>query len=188
MQREPGYLSFMAPPGKPHEACIRETFSGLPEDQLRYLIQETMSEDNVVVARIGGDLYDGVAVGLRSLRNRYPIFIVSNCQSGYIETFLQFSGLGDLFVDFECWGNTRKPKSHNLSEIMLRNSLSNSVLVGDAEGDRVAARACGALFYFAEYGFGEVAEYDFSFSRFEQLVRRLSAGDQHHTPVPSEES
>ena len=70
--------------GKPHETCIRETFAGLPEDQVQYLIQETMLEDNAVVATIGGDLYDGVVVGLRAMRKRYPLFIVSNCQSGYI--------------------------------------------------------------------------------------------------------
>ena len=160
--------------GKPHEMCIRETFAGLPEDQVQYLIQETMLEDNVVVATIGGDLYDGVVVGLRAMRKRYPLFIVSNCQSGYIETFLQFSGLGDLFVDFECWGNTGKPKSENLAAVISRNRVKNTAFVGDTEGDRLAARACGTAFYFAEYGFGEVAEHDFSFSKFEQLVQRLS--------------
>lgn len=159
--------------GKPHETCIRETFAGLPETSILYLVQETMLEDNVVVEKLGGDLYDGVLVGLHELRKRYPLFIVSNCQSGYIETFLRFSGLADVFVDFECWGNTGKPKSHNLAQVLSRNQLTNPVFVGDAEGDRVAARDCRTLFYFAEYGFGQVAEHDFSFSRFEQLVQRL---------------
>jgi phosphoglycolate phosphatase len=160
--------------GKPHEICIRETFAGLPESQVLYLIRETMLEDIAVVASIGGDLYDGVGAGLRILREQYPLFIVSNCQAGYIETFITFAGFVDMFVDFECWGHTGQSKSHNLADLISRNKLTNSVFVGDAEGDHLAARACGIPFYFAEYGFGEVAEYDFRFSRFGQLVDKLA--------------
>jgi phosphoglycolate phosphatase len=164
--------------GKPHETCIRETFAGLPETEILYLIQETMLEDNRVVATSGGELYAGVAEGLARLRRRYPLFIVSNCQSGYIEAFLDFSGLRASFVDFECWGNTVKPKAHNLGLVIARNRLTSPILVGDAEGDLLAARACGIPFYFAEYGFGQVPSHDFSFSRFEELVGRLTTGDR----------
>jgi hypothetical protein len=48
----------------------------------------------------GGLLYPGVREGLAQLKEKYPLFIVSNCQSGYIETFIlgrsgtgQFPGL-----------------------------------------------------------------------------------------------
>jgi phosphoglycolate phosphatase len=160
--------------GMPHEICIRETFVGLSESQILHLIRETMPEDNTVVASIGGELYDGVGAGLRLLRKQYPLFIVSNCQAGYIDTFIEVTGFVDMFVDFECWGHTGRSKSHNLAEVIFRNKLANSVFVGDTEGDRLAARACGIPFYFAEYGFGEVAECDFRFSRFGQLIEKLT--------------
>jgi phosphoglycolate phosphatase len=159
--------------GKPHEICIRETFAGLSEGALLHLIRETMLEENRVVATRGGILYDGVADGLRALRERYPLFLVSNCQAGYIEAFLEQSALDALFSDFECWGNTGKSKAHNLGAVITRNRLKRPILVGDTEGDFLAARAFAIPFYFAAYGFGEVTEYDFGFSRFEQLVEQL---------------
>ncbi len=159
--------------GKPHDICIRETFLGLNEDDIKYLIQETMIEDNAAVAELGGNLYAGVVDVLNRLQKEFPLFIVSNCQSGYIETFLKLSGLAHLFQDFECWGNTRKSKSENLAAVISRNSLKNSVYIGDAEGDRVAARSCKIPFYFASYGFGTVKDYDLVISSFPELADHL---------------
>ncbi len=159
--------------GKPHEVCIRETFAGLTEHQLQLLITDTMEEDNIVVDKLGGVIYDGVESGLNALAQRFPLFIVSSCQSGYIETFLRLSGFGHLFRDFECWGNTRKSKSENIALIMTRNNLVNSVYVGDTEGDRVAARNCKIPFHFVEYGFGRVTDRDATFSSFGQFTDHL---------------
>ena len=80
--------------GKPHEACIREVFAGLAEAHIQTLAAETQLEDNRVVAELGGELFADVEAGLRRLCARYPLFIVSNCQAGYIETFFQWSRLG----------------------------------------------------------------------------------------------
>lgn len=132
-----------------------------------------MIEDNAAVAELGGNLYAGVVDVLNRLQKEFPLFIVSNCQSGYIETFLKLSGLAHLFQDFECWGNTRKSKSENLAAVISRNSLKNSVYIGDAEGDRVAARSCKIPFYFASYGFGTVKDYDLVISSFPELADHL---------------
>jgi phosphoglycolate phosphatase len=92
--------------GKPHPQCIRETFVGLPEAQILTLVEETQAEDNELVSDLGGEIYAGVKEGLQLLATRYRLYIVSNCQSGYVESFLAWSGFGKLFKDFECWGNT----------------------------------------------------------------------------------
>jgi phosphoglycolate phosphatase len=140
--------------GKPHEQCIREVFVGVPEAQILTLIEETRTEDNALVAELGGELYAGVADGLRALGARYPLFIVSNSQSGYIESFLAWSGFGNLFREFECWGNTRLPKGRNL-------------------GDQVAARECRVPFAHVEYGFGDCADADQRFASFGELTAWL---------------
>lgn len=62
------------------------------------------------VAELGGLLYPHIEAGLRRLLVRYPLFIVSNCQAGYIEAFLEWSGLAECFRDFGCSGNTRLSK------------------------------------------------------------------------------
>jgi phosphoglycolate phosphatase len=140
--------------GKPHDVCIRESFPGLAGAELALLTEHTQTEDVLAIKELGGDLYPGVSQGLQALHARYPLFIVSNCQAGYIEAFFQTSGLGALFRDFECWGNTRMTKAENLRALIARNNLRAPLLVGDTDGDRQAAIACGVPFVHAAYGFG----------------------------------
>jgi phosphoglycolate phosphatase len=156
--------------GKPHEACIRETFVGLPEEHVRILIDETPAEDNRMVALLGGELYPGVLDGLEMLAGRLGLFIVSNCQAGYIETFLQKTRCSAWIRDYECWGNTRRPKPDNLRSIIDRNALKSPLFVGDTEGDRLAATACGIPFAHVGYGFGECIDADLRASAFSDLV------------------
>jgi phosphoglycolate phosphatase len=158
--------------GKPHEECIRLTFCDLTEEQVMRISNATMIEDNRVIEQEGGLLYDGVLEGLDTLKNRFQLYIVSNCQVGYIETFLRLNNL-DCFDDIECWGNTGLPKSDNLRLVIERNGLAAPLMIGDADGDEVAARACGVPFAFVEYGFGTCISPDMRFSCFDFLVKAL---------------
>jgi phosphoglycolate phosphatase len=156
--------------GKPHEKCIRDVFVGVAEEHLRALIDETPDEDNRMVAQLGGLLFPGVKAVLAQLRTCHPLFIVSNCQAGYIETFLRCTGCTGMFQDFECWGNTRRSKAENLRAIVERNGLRAPVFVGDTEGDAAAARACGVPFVHVTYGFGCCQAPDFRVSAFHELT------------------
>jgi phosphoglycolate phosphatase len=161
--------------GTPHEQCIREVFVGLPEAQLVALARETALEDVQLVGERGGDLFPHVDAGLKRLAARYPLFIVSNCQAGYIEAFQQWSGLGPCFRDFECWGNTGLTKPANLKMLIERNRLRHAVFVGDTAGDQAAARECGVPFVHADYGFGRCPDAAPSFSSFAALTDWLLA-------------
>ncbi|MGX8704387.1 MAG: HAD hydrolase-like protein, partial [bacterium] len=85
-----------------------------------------------------------------------PIFIVSNCQAGYIEAMLEATGLGAFVTDHLCPGDTGKAKAANICQIIDKYSLTDAVYVGDTAGDAKAAAAAGIPFIFAAYGFGEV--------------------------------
>jgi phosphoglycolate phosphatase len=161
--------------GRPHEQCIRDVFTGLPEDLLALLSAETATEDVRLVAELGGTLYPGVADGLARLARRLPLFIVSNCQAGYIETFLAWSGLGEHFRDFECWGSTGLAKADNLRRLVDRNGLRAPVLVGDTPGDQGAARECAVPFLHVDYGFGECPDAERRFSSFTALADWVAA-------------
>ncbi len=165
--------------GKPHETCIRQTFLGLPEDTLQLILTQTMEEDNRLVGEKGGELYLGVKDKLPKLAQAYPLFIVSNCQAGYIETFLDWTGFSLLFRDFECWGNTGRTKTDNLGDLIRRNGLKNPLMVGDAEGDQKAARDCGIAFAFVQYGFGKCLNADYSFQTFNELIVSLGIQTQN---------
>ena len=156
--------------GKPHEECIREVFAGLAEAHVQTLATETQTEDNRVVAELGGQLFAEVEAGLRQLVARYPLFIVSNCQTGYVETFFQWSKLGGCFRDFECWGNTGLSKTQNLRVVIDRNRLRHPVFVGDTPGDQAAARDCNVPFVHAAYGFGRCTAPDHAVASFAALA------------------
>ncbi|MGV3617158.1 MAG: HAD family hydrolase [Fimbriimonas sp.] len=161
--------------GKPHDECIRLTFAGVPDEKVAAMVDATAIADNEAIARLGGTLYEGVVDGLARLEKRHRLFIVSNCQRGYIETFFAFSGLGHLFEDFECFGNTGEPKGKNLAAVIARNGLQRPLMVGDAEGDEVAARECGIPFAFVTYGFGRTTAPDHTHPSFAALVEALGA-------------
>jgi phosphoglycolate phosphatase len=154
--------------GKPHVDAIRAAFGDLDEESISRIAAETETEDNVAIAEHGGELFPGVREHVPRLRQRLPLAIVSNCQKGYIEAFLAWSGLAH-FVDHECWGNTGETKTANLRAVMARNDFRAPLFVGDTDGDREAARGAGARFVWASYGFGIVSEYDHRLSRFDEI-------------------
>lgn len=161
--------------GKPHEECIRTVFADLPEDQVLEISEETSTEDNAVIEKLGGQLYPEVLAEIPTLAKKYKLFIVSNCQSGYIEVFLKLNNLGDYFQDIECWGNTGNPKSANLKSVIERNHLESPIMVGDADGDEKAARDCEIPFAYAAYGFGKIQSADLEFKSFPDLAKYFNS-------------
>ena len=134
----------------------------LPEleaERAAALLDEVLREENAYVAEHGGMLYPGVPETLAVLSARYPLFIVSNCQDGYIEAFFQAHGLDGYFTDYEDPGRTGKPKGDNIRLVMERNGLKRPLYIGDTLGDWKAASQAGIPFLHAAYGFGRVEEH-----------------------------
>ena len=115
-------------------------------------------------------LYPGVAKTIRSLSKTTSLFIVSNCQSGYIELFLEKTGLGPCIRDFECPGHTGLEKGPNIRLVADRNHLEHPVYVGDTSGDQQACAAAGVPFCYASYGFGQAEDPDYTIDRFSDLL------------------
>lgn len=125
--------------------------------------QQALEEDECRIC------YPGVPETIRELADKIPLFIVSNCQAGYIELFLGKTGLGSYITDFECFGNTGKSKSENIRLLSKRNALISPVYVGDTQGDCDAAKEAGVPFIFASYGFGTANEAERTISCFSEL-------------------
>lgn len=104
----------------------------------------------------GAKLYPKIRETLAALSAEHPLFIVSNCADGYIQSFLAAHDTARYIRDFECIGRTGKPKSENIRLIVERNGLRNPVYVGDTQWDYEAATTAGVPFIFAAYGFGRV--------------------------------
>lgn len=112
------------------------------------------------IAVHGGSLYPGVEALLNSLKPRHKLYIVSNCQCGYIECFTGFTGLGGCFDGYECSGSTGLSKGENIRLVVQRAGLSSPVYVGDTHMDELSAREAGLPFIHAAYGFGSAEKAD----------------------------
>lgn len=127
------------------------------EPKLRYeIIRECCDNEEIYLRKHGGALYPDLENELKRLEEKYLLFIVSNCQSGYIETFLDWTGFEKYFADFECPGGTGLGKGENIKIIMERNGLDSAVYVGDTQGDSDSADFAGIPFIHAAYGFGKI--------------------------------
>ena len=135
----------------------------------RKIMHECCTLENEYLGNYGGKLYENVEETLKELSKKYKLFIVSNCQDGYIECFFKAHKLGKYFTDYECPGRTGLSKGENNKLIMERNNLKNPVYVGDTEGDAESAKVAGIPFVFAKYGFGNVKEYQYAINKFEDL-------------------
>lgn len=107
------------------------------------------------VGSAGGKLYPHMKETLKALSKKYKLFVVSNCQSGYIETMLHVTGFGPYFMDHACYGDEEKLKDENIRLIIERNGLKNAAYVGDTQGDADATHKAGIPFIHASYGFGK---------------------------------
>ena len=88
------------------------------------------------------------------------MYIVSNCQDGYVPAFLHAHKLEEYFVDIEMSGRTGLDKGNNIALLMKRNRIKTAVYVGDTDGDEKAARFAGIPFIYAGYGFGKAVSPD----------------------------
>lgn len=104
-----------------------------------------------------GTIYPSVRETLRALSSGgWHLYIVSNCQKGYIEDFLLALGMDGLIEDHLCFEDTMQDKGSNIRLCVERNSLDKAFYVGDTMGDLVASRKAGIPFVYAGYGFGDV--------------------------------
>lgn len=143
--------------GKTMDCFARELLPEYEMDQAMEIIHACEQDENEYLSHVGAKLYGDVRNVFESLRSLgYEIGIVSNCQVGYIEVFLEYYRLGDLVADIECYGNTQQQKDVNLKALIERNHYETYYYLGDTQGDYNACQKAGVPFLFAAYGFGTV--------------------------------
>lgn len=155
--------------GLPLEEISRRLFPERSAELQKELMDKCCDMENIYLAEHGGVLYPELVSVLEKLSEKYSLYIVSNCQSGYIESFFEGHGTSYLFKDIECYGNTGLSKGENIKLIIERNGLKNAVYTGDTQGDADAASFAGVPFIYAAYGFGNVREYDYKLEKFADM-------------------
>ena len=142
--------------GKTIDGIADALFGEYSQEERMDITRECLEYENEYLAVHGGELYPELEKVLIELSAQYPLYIVSNCEKGYIEGFLAYFGFGKYFEDFESHGNTSLPKGKNIKLIVERNGLTEAVYVGDIQGDYNASKDAGVGFIHASYGFGTI--------------------------------
>lgn len=144
--------------GKTMDKIAEILFDKVEGEERKALLELACKEENDYLREHGGVLYPEIRKTMECLKDDYRLFIVSNCQAGYIEAFLDYYQFHDLVEDIECYGNNDKPKAENIQLICQRNGIAaeDAVYVGDIQGDYDSSMAAGVKFIHAAYGFGTI--------------------------------
>ncbi len=163
--------SFM---GKRIPEIAKILLPSVPEQYRLQILNECCKEEQIYLLDNGGVLYPKLEDTLSELRRDFDLFIVSNCQDGYIEAFLDYHKLRYYFLDTECSGRTGKSKGENIKTIINRNHLDKAIYIGDTQGDLDAAKEAEIHFVHAKYGFGSVNEDTYVINSFFELSKIIS--------------
>ena len=160
----------------------------MSEEVRNPIMDECMAYEDEYLKEHSGEFYEGLFETVFFLRQHgISLFIVSNCQEGYIETLIEDGGFSlekaygekygdnDLdvydFTDIECYGHTGKGKDENIKLLIEKNALNKeeTIYFGDTEMDEKASDAAGIAFAHAASGLGRAAHPIFEVNDIRQL-------------------
>lgn len=144
--------------GMAYDAIFVKLFPYLTDEQRNEFKALAAKSELEVLHAKGGAFYPGLKETLAYLNQKYRLFIVSNCQSGYIETFLKMDDIDAYFEGHQCYGTKGQPKWENIKDVVEDYQLKSPVYVGDTIGDYESSKKAGVPFIFAAFGFGKVNE------------------------------
>ena len=140
--------------GRTMEAIAALMFPALPEAERLHILDLCTAHEHDYLRSHPAKLYDGERAVIAELAKEYALGVVSNCQDGYIEIYLDQCGFSERYCDHECAGRTGLSKGQNIRLVMERQGITDCVYVGDTQGDADAAKEAGIPFIHAAYGFG----------------------------------
>ncbi len=156
--------------GMTTEEIGNKLFPTLDKNKREKLVFDCIFNQNDIILKSGGIIFDNVINTLEELHKNNDLYIVSNCQSGYIESFLEYYNIKHLFKDIECYGNNGLDKKDNIKVIISRNNIKSCVYVGDTIIDYNSALYNNIPFIYCSYGFGKVDNYDYKINEFKELI------------------
>lgn len=160
--------------GKTMEEIGTIVLPDLPETKRQQALDDFSREEVRYLTENGAIPYTGMEETIEALSKKYDLYIVSNCQDGYVQAFLYAHQLEPFFKDIEMSGRTGLEKGENIKKIMERNHIQSAVYVGDTAGDEKAAGYAQIPFIWAKYGFGKAVHPADSIDNITELQEKIT--------------
>ncbi len=123
-------------------------FPTLSPDERMNLLDICFAYENTHLEDHPGMAYPGVVETIKMLAEKYPLFIVSNCQIGYVEITMKSLGIESYIKDHLCFGETLVPKSEDDPHINGKKRSEGSCLYRRHPGRRrCMCRGGGSLHF-----------------------------------------
>ena len=165
--------------GKPMDVIAADLWPELSKEDQDKLLSYCCTEEQIAISQSTIDItYPGAVEAIKELSTIQNLYIVSNCQNGYIELTMEKTGITQYIKDFECFGRTGKAKAENIQILCARNGIRSPVYLGDTQGDSDACKQAGIPFIWASWGFGQSTGYIEKAESYPELVaiiRKLSS-------------
>lgn len=159
--------------GRPYLECLKIIS---PEAACCTLVEKLLLDLSIAeqqaMNKIGGVFYPGVIEGLEELCNLNSIYLVSNCNEWYMNSFFKQIENNNLkFKDSLCHGSTGLTKKENLLSLIRKYPECQRFYIGDTEGDKISAESAGLKYIHATYGYaGNKVSCSLSFDNFKSIV------------------
>lgn len=159
--------------GLPMDDIIKDIMPDLSKAQRDELAPTVYKYEDEYLEEKSGILYDKIIDVIIEISKKIPVYIVSNCQGGYIELFMRKTGCEEYIKDHLCPADTGKLKAGNILQIIEQYGINSPLYVGDTIMDERACREAGCPFCFAKYGFGVADSPDYEIDKPEDLISLL---------------
>ena len=144
--------------GKTMTVIFNTLYPEVPEEDFVRIRELIYVKQKEYLLKYKPAMYEGIEDVFKKLYEKYDLYIVTNAQSGYIETLFEVTGIKKYFKDWLCFGDTNAPKEVTIMKLMERNNIAKeeAVYVGDTQGDADSCKIAGIPMVYAGYGLGQV--------------------------------
>jgi phosphoglycolate phosphatase len=152
----------------PEETCPL-AFPGTDLKEGMRLFKICLDAEIAYLAKNPGILYPHEREVLEVLSKKYPLYVVSNADKGYIQNYLNACDMKKYFKGFVQAGDTGLAKWQNILYMKDKEGIDEVIYVGDTLKDKIETEKAGQKFIHAAYGFGIIEDDEYAINSLEEL-------------------
>lgn len=155
------------------EETLPITFPDSDKEEGMRLFKECVKGEIRFLKTNPGRLYPKEKEVLETLSDKYPLYVVSNSDKGYVENYLSACHMEAYFKGHICAGDTGLAKWQNIIYLKEKEGLDDVIYVGDTDKDRIETAKANAKFIHAAYGFGVIENDTCKIDSLEELIDKV---------------